>query len=170
MKISSAAARPLPFLHRLQEGLRQGLHTALWALWATMKKYNISANLIQVTIYLCGKVTSAALFNRSIGDWVGTTVAVRQGCLYSHPPSLTIDFPGKDHDIYLRRSRRHCHHWRLSNHQSPLSWWHRWLSRRGRRTGKMCGVSRQSLRSLRLGDQCRKDQVNDKPHQRHQQG
>ena len=90
VKISSAAARPLPFLHRLQEGLRQGLHTALWALWATMKKYNISANLIQVTIYLCGKVTSAALFNRSIGDWVGTTVAVRQGCLYSHPPSLTI--------------------------------------------------------------------------------
>ena len=39
------------------------------ALRATMKKYNISTNLIQVIKNLYNKATSAVLFNRSIGDW-----------------------------------------------------------------------------------------------------
>ena len=39
------------------------------ALWATMKKYKISANLIQVIKNLYDKVASAVLFNSSIGDW-----------------------------------------------------------------------------------------------------
>ena len=38
------------------------------ALWAIMKKYNISANLIRVTIYLYDNATSPVLFNGSIGD------------------------------------------------------------------------------------------------------
>ena len=38
-------------------------------LWATMKKYNISTNLIQVIKNLYDKATSAVLFNSSIGDW-----------------------------------------------------------------------------------------------------
>ena len=46
------------------------------ALWATMKKYNISTNLIQVIKNLYDKVTSAVLFNSSIGDWFRTTVGV----------------------------------------------------------------------------------------------
>ena len=53
------------------------------ALWATMKKYNISTNLIQVIKNLHNKATSAVLFNSSIGDWFRTTVGVRQGCLLS---------------------------------------------------------------------------------------
>ena len=53
------------------------------ALWATMKKYNISTNLIQVIKNLYNKATSAVLFNGSIGDWFRTTVGVRQGCLLS---------------------------------------------------------------------------------------
>ncbi|WP_419584782.1 RNA-directed DNA polymerase, partial [Thiolapillus sp.] len=48
------------------------------ALWATMKKYNISTNLIQVIKNLYNKATSAVLFNSSIGDWFRTTVRVRQ--------------------------------------------------------------------------------------------
>ena len=51
------------------------------ALWATIKKYNISANCIRVIKNLFDKATSAVLFNSSIGDW--TTVGVRQGCLLS---------------------------------------------------------------------------------------
>ena len=51
------------------------------ALWATMKKYNISTNLIQVIKILYNKATGAILFNSSIGDWFRTTVGVRQGCL-----------------------------------------------------------------------------------------
>ena len=52
-------------------------------LWATMKKYNISTNLIGVIINLYDKATSAVLFSSSIGDWFRTTVGVRQGCLLS---------------------------------------------------------------------------------------
>ena len=39
------------------------------ALWATMKKYNISTNLIRVIKNRYDKATSAVLFNSSIGDW-----------------------------------------------------------------------------------------------------
>ena len=46
------------------------------ALWATMKKYNISTNLTQVIKNLCDKATGAVLFNSSIGDWFQTTVGV----------------------------------------------------------------------------------------------
>ena len=53
------------------------------ALWAIMKKYNISANLIRVIKNLYDKATSAVLFNSSIGDWFGTTAGVRQECLLS---------------------------------------------------------------------------------------
>ena len=53
------------------------------ALWATIKKYNISTNLIQVIKNLYDKATSAVLFNSSIEDWFQTTVGVRQGCLLS---------------------------------------------------------------------------------------
>ena len=38
------------------------------ALWATMKKYNISTNLIRVIKILFDKATSAVLFNSSISD------------------------------------------------------------------------------------------------------
>ena len=38
------------------------------ALWATMKKYNISTNFIRVIKNLYDKATNAVLFNSSIGD------------------------------------------------------------------------------------------------------
>ena len=53
------------------------------ALWANMKKHNISTNLIRVIKNLYDKATSAVLFNSSIGDWFRTTDGVRQGCLLS---------------------------------------------------------------------------------------
>ena len=56
------------------------------ALWATMKKYKISTNLIQVIKNLYNKATSAVLVNSSIGYWFRTTVGVRQGCLLSPTP------------------------------------------------------------------------------------
>ena len=60
-EISPAPARPLPCFHTLQEGLHKGL--------AISKKYNISANLLQVIKHLYDKASSAVLFNGSIGDW-----------------------------------------------------------------------------------------------------
>ena len=53
------------------------------ALWATMEKYNISANLIRVIKNLYDKATSAVLFSSSIRCWFRTTVGVQQGCLLS---------------------------------------------------------------------------------------
>ncbi|WP_295438152.1 reverse transcriptase domain-containing protein, partial [Thiolapillus sp.] len=55
------------------------------ALWATMKKYNISTNLIQVIKNLYNKATSAVLFNSSIGDWFRTTIGVRRMSALTHP-------------------------------------------------------------------------------------
>ena len=46
------------------------------ALLATMKKYNISTNLVRVIKNLYDKATSAVLFNSIIGDWFRTTVGV----------------------------------------------------------------------------------------------
>ena len=39
------------------------------ALWATVRKYNISANLLRVIKQLYDKGANAVLFNGSIGDW-----------------------------------------------------------------------------------------------------
>ena len=53
------------------------------ALWATMRKYNISANLVRTIEQVYDKATSAVQMNGSIGEWFRTTVGVRQGCLLS---------------------------------------------------------------------------------------
>ena len=53
------------------------------ALWATMRKYNISANLVRTIEQLYDKATSAVQMNGSIGERFRTTVGVRQGCLLS---------------------------------------------------------------------------------------
>ena len=53
------------------------------ALWTTMHKYNIGANLFTITKSLYEKATSAVLYNGNTGDWFRTTVGVRQGCLLS---------------------------------------------------------------------------------------
>ena len=53
------------------------------ALWATMRYYNINANLITVIEHLYNKATSAVYLNNNIGAWFRTTVGVRQGCLLS---------------------------------------------------------------------------------------
>ena len=58
------------------------------ALWATMRNYNINANLIRIIQNLYDTATSAVYNNNSIGDWFRTTVRVRQGCVLS-PPSST---------------------------------------------------------------------------------
>ena len=52
------------------------------ALWATMCKYNISANLVRTIEQLYDKGTSAVQMNGSIEE-CRTTVGVRQGCLLS---------------------------------------------------------------------------------------
>ncbi|WP_419624565.1 RNA-directed DNA polymerase, partial [Thiolapillus sp.] len=77
------------------------------ALWATMKKYDISTNFIQVIKNLYNEATSAVLFNSSIGDWFRTTVGARRGCLL--PPTLF--------DIFLERIMTDA----LEDHEGTVS-------------------------------------------------
>ena len=77
------------------------------ALWATMRKYNINSNLINVIQNLYNNATSAVFCNNNIGDWFKTTVGVRQGCLLS--PTLF--------NIFLERIMTDA----LENHQGTVS-------------------------------------------------
>ena len=77
------------------------------ALWATMRKYNISANLFQITEQLYDKATRAVQMNGSIGEWFSATVGVRQGCLLS--PTLFI--------VYIERIKFDA----LEEHDGKLS-------------------------------------------------
>ena len=54
------------------------------ALLATMRKYNISENLVRtIEKQLYDKTARAVQMNGIIGEWYRTTVGVRQGCLLS---------------------------------------------------------------------------------------
>ena len=111
-----------------------------------MKKYNISTNLFQVIKNLYNKANSADLFNSSTGDWFRTPVGVRQGCLLS--PTLF--------NIFLERIMTNA----SEDHEGTVS------------------IGGRTITNLRFaddiddlaGDQCRKDQVDDKRHRQHQQG
>ena len=48
-----------------------------------MWKYNISVNLVRTIEQLYDKATSAVQMNGSKGEWLRTTVGVRQACLLS---------------------------------------------------------------------------------------
>ena len=48
-----------------------------------MWKYNINANLVRATEHLYYKAISAVQIYGHTGEWVITTVGVRQGCLLS---------------------------------------------------------------------------------------
>ena len=46
------------------------------ALWATITKYNVNPNLIDVIRQFYQKAYSAVYYNGSVGDWFRTTVGV----------------------------------------------------------------------------------------------
>ena len=80
------------------------------ALWVTMRKYNISANLVRTIEQLYDKATSAVQMNGSIGEWFRTTVGVRQECLLT--PTLFNIFLERiksdaleEHDGKIRRQK-----------------------------------------------------------------
>ncbi|MEW8544384.1 MAG: reverse transcriptase domain-containing protein [Candidatus Thiodiazotropha sp.] len=51
------------------------------AVWATMRKYNINANLVRAIEHLYDKAISVVQLNGNTGERFRTTVGVRQGCL-----------------------------------------------------------------------------------------
>ena len=91
--MSPAPARPQDLYHVFivfKKAFDRVWHAALWA---TMKKYNISTNLIQVIKNLYNKATSAVLFNGSIGDWFRKQLESDRN-VYSHSPSSTYFWKG----------------------------------------------------------------------------
>ena len=64
----------------LKESYNRVWHAALWT---TMQKYNISANLVRTTEQLYDTATSAVQMNGSVGEWFRTTVVVRQEFILS---------------------------------------------------------------------------------------
>ena len=48
-----------------------------------MRLYNINDNLIRTMEGLCDKATSAVYHDNNKGEWLRTTIGVRQGCLLS---------------------------------------------------------------------------------------
>ena len=64
---------------------------------ATMKKYNISYDLVCSIQSLTSNATSVVFHNGSILEWFKTNVGVRQGCLQS--PMLFNVFFRTNHDI-----------------------------------------------------------------------
>ena len=83
------------------------------ALWATMKKYNISANLIRVSKHLYDTATSAVLFGGSTGDWLQSWSLTGMSTL-THPLQ---HISGKDYDICLSQKALSV----LEAEQSPIS-------------------------------------------------
>ena len=67
------------------------MHAALMGHHAEV---NISANLVRTTEQLYDKATSAVQMNGSMGEWLQTTVGVRQGDAFCHSSSSTISLNG----------------------------------------------------------------------------
>ena len=90
-------------LHRVFKDFKMAFDR-VWhaALWATMKKYNTSTNLIQVIKNLYNKAISAVLFNGSTGDWFPNNSWSPTGV--STLPHPLQHISGKDHDRRLRKS------------------------------------------------------------------
>ena len=82
-KIPAASAESLLCLHRLQQGLWQGMVRNLMGNYEEIQHQHEH----HTSHY---KAQSAVLFNDSTGDWFRTTVGVRQGCLLS--PTLVNIF------------------------------------------------------------------------------
>ena len=64
--IPSTLAEFVPWLHRFQKAFDRVWHAALWA---TMRKYNLSANLVRAIEHLYDKAISAVQINGSTGKW-----------------------------------------------------------------------------------------------------
>ena len=84
------------------------------ALWATLMKYKICANLIRFIKHLHDKAIRAILFNGSIEDWFWTTAGVRQGCLLS--PTLF--------NLFLERIMTDA----LEDHEGTVNIWGRTIT------------------------------------------
>ena len=87
------------------------------ALWATMRKYSINANLVRATEHLYNKVVSAVQMNGSAGEWFKTTNGVRQGCFLS--PTLST-FSSKGLCLMLWKNIMVGKHRRQNSNQSSV--------------------------------------------------
>ena len=132
------------------------------ALWATMRKYNISANLVRTI----DKATSVVQMNGSIGEWFRTTVGVRQGCLLS--PTLFSMFLERimsdaleEHEEKVSTGGRNITNLRFADDIDALAEEEQELE------ALVESLDRTCTRYKMDGDQCGEDQTDDKQCQWH---
>ena len=82
-------ATPTNFYHVFVDFKKTLDRTWLAALWATIRLYDINANLMTTIKCLYDSVTSAVCYDNNIGEWFRTTVGVCQGYLTPPPPPLS---------------------------------------------------------------------------------
>ena len=128
--------------------------------------YNTNANLINIMQQLYDRTSNAVYLDDRLGDWLRTTVGVKQGCLLS--PTLFVQH-------LLIRTKSWMMHWKTSLEQSvreagqsqTFCWRYWWTSRWWAGTRQISGTAGHNLSCLRYGDQCRENQV-DGQHRWHQ--
>ena len=131
-----------------------------------MRKYNISANLVRTIQQLYDKATSAVQMNGSIGgEWLKIKFKVRQGCLLS-PTIRTIVLERilsdalEEHDGKVSIGSRNITNLRFADDIDALA------EEEQKREALVESLDKTCTRFLD-GDQCRKDQTDDKQCQRH---
>ena len=130
-----------------------------------MRKYNISANLVRTIEQLYDKATSAVQMNGSIGEWFRTTVGVRQGCLLS--PTLFNIFLERimsdaleEHDGKVSIGGRNITNLRFADDKDALAVKEQELE-------ALAESLEKPAQGIRMRDQCREDQTDDKQCQWH---
>ena len=92
------------------------------ALWATMRLYNINANLNRTIECPYDKATNEVYYDNNTREWLRTTTGVRQGCLlHPHPrpppPPPTPPHTHTHFNIFLERMMADA----LEGHEATVS-------------------------------------------------
>ena len=127
----------------------------------------ICANLVRTIEQLCDKATNAVQMNGSIGEWLRTTIGVRQGCLLS--PTLSNIFLERiisdaleEHDEKVSIGGRHITNLRFADDIDALAEEEQELE-------TLLVESLDKTCTRYKMDQCGKDQTDDKQCQWHRE-
>ena len=130
------------------------------ALWATMRLYNINANLIRTIECLYNKATNAVYHDSNTGELFRTKIRVHRGCLLS-PHSLQR-LLRENNGWRTWRPWRNSQYRRQDNYKLTFCWRHWWSSWTRARASQVGKSPWRGLHSIWHADQCREYPFEDK--------